>query len=415
MKKIKIDKKYLYIVAGIFGVFVLVIAIIAIAKACQGPGSDYEKVERDMVKAATKYFNAEGQELPKEFENKTVSDSDLATVGLMKPMAELLIDTSCKGEVTIYNYSGEYLYIPYLSCSEYKTNRFVDQVKKDSLIKEEEKVETPDEVEPETPEEIQSNDNSNAQTSNVQESNTNDSNAEEEEKHDNDYPSGLYQIGDRYVFRGKKPNNYVSFRGFTWRILDIDSNGIMRVIKSEPESRVTSWDTKFNSEVGKNYGINDYKNSYVLELMNQAYKDFNKDTKLHLAPYDVCIGKRGAQEVDVDNSLDCAEKLEHQYIGLVNASDYATASLDEHCTFITNGACTNYNYLTGVAAETWTSTGLKDNTYEVISVNGGVATKIRARKTAYYSWVIAFNSKEKFISGSGTAEDPYIFGEAVEK
>ncbi len=410
----KIDKKYLYIVAGIFGVIVLVIAILAIVKACSGPGSDYEKVERQMLKAAERYFNSEDQKLPEEFENKTVTTSELITAEFLKPMEKLIADATCNGKVTVYNYSGQYLYIPDLVCSEYKTNHFVDQVKKDSLIQEEPEDVPSDEVEDET-----SNLQSNVAVSNVNSDNNQvvvDPDASNSNQQDlgKDYTSGLYQMGDRYVFRGENPKNYVSFGGFLWRIIDINNEGIMRVIKTESENRQAAWDMKFNSEVGKNWGINDYKNSDILKELNSKYKAFKDTTKLHLASYDVCVGKRGANELEVDDTIDCSVKLENQYIGLINAADYAIASLDEHCTSITNGACTNYNFFTNATIQTWTSTGLKENTYEAVNINGGVASRLNARERTYYNWVIAFNANEKFLSGEGTMENPYIVAEVSE-
>ena len=390
----KLNKKPLIIIGAIFGMIILIIIIIACVRSCSGPGSNYEKVEQNMIRAASKYFSTDGNELPKESSSKEVSAAELASSGNMKPLSELLVDKTCTGSVAVYNNGGQYLYIPHLECSEYTTEHLVDKVISSNLV------ETNNEP-------VDTSDNSNEESIS-EENQSNEQNNTASSEQSKDYISGLYKDGNLYVFKGKNPNNYISFGGIMWRIIDIDDNGTMRAIKSEAETRAAYWDTKFNADAGKAYGVNDYKNSYILELMNSNYDSFKDTSKLHLAPYSVCIGKRDGNQLSLDRSIDCSETLENQYIGLVSSSDIARASLDEHCDKITSGACTNYNYLALVTSETWTSTGLTRNTYEVIYVNGGIAAAMNARRTANYNWVIAFNGNEKYIKGSGTSTDPYI-------
>lgn len=388
----KINKKPLVIIGGLFGVIILIIIIVALVRSCGGPGSNYEKTERTMVAAASKYFNQEGNSLPNEFESKEVSAAELASSGAMKPLSEQLKDATCTGSVKVYNQGGQYLYLPILNCTEYKTQLLKDKIISDNMV------ESTSVSDTEVTDESTSVDGESSSSEN------------QTDNEDNNYTSGLYQVESNYVFRGKNPNNYLSFGGIIWRIIDIDANGLIRAIKNESETRAIYWDTKFNSDASKAYGINDYKNSYILETMNNEYQKFKDENKLHLAPFSVCIGKRDANDLRIDYSVDCAETLENQYIGIIDSSDFSRASLDRNCTKITNGACTNYNYLTNVTGETWTSTGLTRNTYEVIYINGGIAAAMNARRTANYNWVIAFRGEEKYISGDGTISNPYLIG-----
>lgn len=365
----KVDKKYLFVIGGIFVVIFLIIGIVALFRACTGPGNNYEKTENKMKNAAASYFTSEGQSLPDETESKEVSTNELSSAGFMKELSEYLVDVSCSGKVTVYNHGGQMLYVPDLDCSEYKTKHLVDKIKEDSLI----------------------------------------------ENTDDPYKSGLYSIDDKFVFRGKTPNNYLTFGGISWRIIDISSDGLIRVIKSDPEKRSIAWDTKFNSEVNKTYGINDYKNSYILEKMNEDYAGFKDESKKHLAPHSVCVGKRASQDLGIDYNIDCAETLDKQYISVINASDYGRASLDSECKSVLSGSCVNYNYMTTITTDTWTSTAMNTNTYDVINISGGVASTMNARKTASYNWVIAFEGSEKYISGDGTEKNPYVIGTSSKK
>lgn len=374
----KIDKKYLMIVAGIFIVLVLIIVIVALARSCDKPGENYDKVEQKLVDAAKKYYKNNEDKVPSNSNFDTVSATTLAEEGYMKGLSSYLKDTSCSASVNIYNNGGQYLIIPDLKCSEYSTLHLSDKIIEDNLVE-----------------------------SNYDNSTSDDTSQSTSSK---DYLSGLYDDNGTYVFKGKNPNNYLSFGGFVWRIIDINSSGVIRVVKSESEDRGYYWDTKYNVEVNKSYGINDYKNSLILEKLNSEYAKFKDESKLHLTPFSVCIGKRDKSNLNLDRNIDCSDVLDGQYISLISSSDFARASLDENCNSIVTGACNNYNYMSLFLHESWTTSAVNDNTYEAISINSGQATAMQARKSANYNWVIAFNGFEKYISGNGTEKDPYVLG-----
>ena len=355
-----IDKKYLMIIGGIFGILLLVIIVLASMKGCSGPSKNYQSAESKMVKAAKEYFKEKG--LPENGKSKEVSVTELSGSGKMKKLDKILSDKTCDGKVTIYNNNDNYLVVPHLECSEYKTKHLKDKIIEDSEV-----------INPEDP-----------------------------------YKSGLYKMDDKYVFRGKNPNNYVSFGGLIWRIIDIDKDGTIRVIKVEPEKNKSVWDNKYNVEVNKNYGINDYKNSVLLERLNSEYSKFKKESKKHLSSFNVCIGKRNPTDIGIDYNIDCSEILENQYISVINVSDYSRPSLDEHCDSIVAGACTNYNYMLYVTGNTWTVSTKKDSTYNAIMITGGVGASDTAKTSSSYNWVVAFRGDELYTQGDGSANNPYL-------
>lgn len=376
------NKKYLLIIASIFLLLFLIIIVVAITRSCSRPGSNYTKVENKMVDAARKYYKKNTDARPSEGESSSISVAALAEGKYMKPLSKYLKDSACTGDVKIYNNGGQYLIIPNLECTDYKTTHIVDKIKKDNL------------VEHSIPAKAEVNQDNNENNTDI--------------VSENDYTSGLYDINGTYVFMGKNPNNYISIAGVKWRIIDIDENNIMRVLKINSENRSARWDSKYNIELKKSVGINDYKNSGILEKLNEEYGKFKDSNKVHLAPMDVCIAKRNNDSLGISKDVDCAEKLEKQYISLVNSGDYARASLDEHCTSITSGSCNNYNYLSYLLYQTWTTNAMSDNTYQAIAINGGVAKGFDAKESLKYHWVVALNGNELYTSGSGTEKDPYV-------
>ena len=371
-------KKFIPILIGIIVVFFLIIIVAAGAKSCSKPSNNYKGTQSKMVSAAKKYYKSHGDELPGKGESKTITATELAEKGEMKPLLKYLKDTSCEGKVNVYNNGGKYLLVPDLVCAEYKTKHLIDAIKEDSLV--------------------DTNTISNDATT---------APANSKVSIGKDYVSGLYLENGVYVFKGKNPNNYFTMGGLKWRILSIEADGTIRLLKVNQEKRNSYWDTKYNTDANRSYGINDYKNSKILEKMNSEYEKFKDENKTHLAPHSVCIGRRSATTISKDRSIDCSEVLTNQYIGLPSISDYANASLDENCLNITDGSCSNYNYLTEILVESWTATGLADNTYSVYFVNGGIAMYDEARKALPYNWVIAIKGDELYASGNGTSEKPY--------
>lgn len=379
------NKKYLLIIASIFLVLFLIIVIVALTRACSKPGSNYTKAENKIVEAARKYYKKNSDAKPSEGESSSVSVATLVEGKYMKPLSKYLKDTTCTGDVKVYNNGGQYLVIPNLECSDYKTTHLIDKIKKDSLVN----VPIPTKVE------VSSEQNENNETNTENTSN-------------NDYVSGLYDVNGTYIFMGKNPNNFLSIDGVKWRILDIDENNIIRVVKVDAENRSARWDTKYNIEVNKSVGINDYKNSAILEKITEEYKKFKDYNKLHLAPMNVCVGKRNNTLLGIGKDVDCSEILENQYIALISSGDYARASLDEHCTSVASGSCNNYNYLSYVINQAWTTNAVTDNSYKAIAMSGGVARSFDAKESLKYHWVVGINGNEIYTKGSGTEKDPYV-------
>lgn len=359
----QIDKRFLIIIGAIFGVLILVIVVAVVMKAVSGKNMSYEKIEEKLLKAAGEYVTDGVVDAPEEGTSIVITDKELSDAEYMKELSEYTDDT-CTGTVTVMNNGGLALYIPNLQCKKYMTQQLSSKIIDDHLV-----------TEPII---------------------------------DGTYQFGLYSVEDEYIFKGKEVNNYVTFGGVIWRIIKIDSNGNLRLIKSSPEEEKIAWDEKYNPEIGKSYGINDYANSYLLEVLNRDYSGFNEENRKHLIPHDVCIGTRGQNDTGISYDFDCSKTLEKQYISTLTTLDVPMASLDENCSSVINGSCTNYNYMVGISA--WTLNSYADNSYEAFAVQG-IVGKRRTNKLSNYYWVVYVNGDEPYRGGSGTFDDPYVIGE----
>ena len=369
----KLDKKFLYTIGLIIAVPILLLIVLAVIRGCSN-GKTYENYEKKMITAAEKYVKEKKKEPKTEGEKYTVTLNKLVSAGYVKSSEEFLDDSTCDGSVTVQNNGasvkendGGYLhYYSNLSCKDYKTKT----ISSDIISKE-------------------------TKTG-----------------------SGLYKVGNEYIFKGendssndKYVDNYINYYGTLYRIIKIDSDGDLKLLKSENENRSYRWDNKYNDVEKYTLGENEFGSSLILENLYSIYKNekrFSKDAKKYIVSKNLCVGKRSVNDKTINSVSDCSVVLEKQLIGLINVNDFALASLDPDCKTIDSGSCRNFNYLSDFFYESWTMTGVKENTYEVYYVSSGTPFYTEANEYTDYSIVIYISGNIVNFSGTGTEKDPYI-------
>lgn len=359
----KMDKKFLYICGGLILLPLLFIILLVAMRGCSGKIT-YNLYESKMVNAAQKYFK-KNDLLPKnEGEKISVSLDELVKNDYLKSADKSLKEKNCTGSVSVRNNGisvkenkgGYYLYIPNLVCDGYKSTTILDKL-----------------------------------LENVVES-----------------QSGLYKTDDGYVFKGAKVNNYLSFFGKNYRIISIDNDGIMKLVKVDSEKVKVTWDNKYNTERNRISGKNDYSDSNIIDELRSKYLKMAEKNKKHLIGYSVCYGNRSTQDRSVSKTYECSKKLDNQFLSILNTYDYAMASYDSECVKISSGSCRNYNYLYKTLETTWLMNGLIDNTYEVYYYSTGVIELSSANASKKYNLVIYLDGSELYTEGNGTLDKPYV-------
>lgn len=362
-------KKFIIkLVVIIVGGIVLLFIVLSIASLFTKNNVSYEKLEQIMVNAAESYFEDYPESLPKK-ENQIVEveTPTLVQSGKMKDLSEYTKKgVSCTGKVSVAKSGTDYVYTPSLDCGDsYSTKTLSSAISLNNKI-----VTT---------------------------------------------GYGLYELNGDLVFRGEKVNNYVSLGENIWRVVKLDGNKNVYLIKDEYAGYTSSWDDRYNSEYKYNIGINNYSSSRVKEYLDTVYnkKDkyqtiFTETDKTKLLKYDVCTGKRDKTSKINDNSIECQTTEKDQVMGLLTVSDYINASIDPNCQSATSEACQNYNYL-ATKYKWWTATALPNSSSEayLISTDG----TIKATRCSEYNYVrpvIKLSSRTMISSGTGTEDDPYI-------
>lgn len=349
----------------IFVVFIFV--IIAVSSCSNKPVTiqeKYETMENNMKEAAQKLTNMNSSFLPKNLEE--TSKIQLDTLVKNEKISELYANedanVKCSGYVSITKKSkNEYLYKPYLKCGKYYETKTIAQYILDN-------------------EEIVTNDD------------------------------GLYQKGVTYVFRGERPNNYVSLDNKIYRIISITQDKELKLISTIPYEEKIVWDDRYNSNKQANYGINNFEKSRLKEYLNDIYNSsfFTDLSRSYIKPHDICVGKKNYDDNDFSGTSECSVVSKNQKVGTIQPSEYFYASIDSGCTTNHSFECSNYNYLINVSTEMGTQIACEENTYQFYSVDNGTLSANNASSSFSVYPVIYLDSNVLYKSGDGTSTNPYI-------
>ncbi len=357
----KLDSKFLVTCGVLISLPLLFIVIMALLRGCSGGKKTYSKYQEMMVSSAKSYAKRHKM-LPKKGKSTIIKLDNLTDDGMKTP-AKSLKDDSCSGSVVVKNNStseGEYYsYIPYLECDNYKTEYIKDYLIKDVT----------------------------------------------------DNGSGLYKVGDEYIFKGNKVNNYLSFYGTIYRIIKIDANDKLKLIKEKAQDMSFNWDNKYNINKNAYTGINNYKDSVIIDRLLYDYKNdktMNDDTRGKMLPHSVCIGKRSINDLSLGITTECSETVANQLISLPSITDFTQASYDVNCKELGDMSCTNYNYFANFMDYSWTVDTVSEDDSVAYLINSIGVELEEASAYQRYHWVIYIDSEELYTSGTGTEKDPYI-------
>lgn len=370
----KLEKKLIFIVIGVVAFILLLTLVFWLMGSVSKSKVSYDYIEEKMVESTRKYAKDKKGILPSTNEEIfTIDATDLIKKGYMSSFSEYLGEDSnikCSGEVTIYYTDGVYSYVPLLDCGEdYKTSYLYETLLKNFVSE----------------------------------------------------GDGLYQVIDgkfteenmagenmKYIYRGENPRNYIMLDGELWRIVEITADNDIVVIQNEPEIKFTAWDDRYNIEKDKNLGINDYSKSRINEYLKGTYEKLNTNVKSLLTPMDLCIDAQNPDDKSANLSLTCEKQEENQYIGLLSANQFTTASIDEKCIKITDKNCGNYNYLSSIKEIWWLLTADKTDSYSAYYIEDTYISSAYAKTKYKVRPIIKLGRRAIFSAGNGTFENPYM-------
>lgn len=92
-----------------------------------------------------------------------------------------------------------------------------------------------------------------------------------------DQGDGLYKDiyeDERYFYKGAKPNNYITFNDESWRILSVEADGTIKIIKSESIGDM-EWDEKCGLRTIPNWSTPATLNTYLNTEYLNSFSDLD--------------------------------------------------------------------------------------------------------------------------------------------
>ncbi len=276
---------------------------------------------------------------------------------------------------------------------------------------------------------------------------------------------GLYvdsTIDGRYIYRGANPNNYIKLGDDLYRIISIEKDGTIKVIKQDSigsmafdtqdarhstnsadfctspygckawGSNTTTLDSKGNnvtqmpSEIGGNlYNLPDKEAPINIYLNNVFYSNLNDDVK------ELMVEKTWNVGLIADNQTNLSESIKEEEaykwkgkVALMNATDYVKSSINSACidvnAYNNDSSCYEnsevHNYLYSSNYPLTLQPGSDRDACAVFNVN--IRGSMNGGSASYSGYGVRpalYLSAKTTLNGEGSETNPYTISKYIEE
>ena len=253
-----------------------------------------------------------------------------------------------------------------------------------------------------------------------------------------------YEEG-RYIYKGANPNNYITFSGETWRIISVENDGTIKIMRSESIGN-KAFDSKglrdsssdgvggtycANGSYGCNaWAINDnfsngkytgtvLKDAELKNYLNEEYLETLSDS-------DKVISHSWSIGAVTDDNNDLSAQIASENgttwngkIGLITVSEYLRANTNtEQCgTFSLNNdnksTCKTTDWMVPLSGYMWTISPNASSSSYVFGVSGssynaGSVSNFSAYNSSSGVVPVLYLTSDITLSGTGESGDPYV-------
>ena len=256
---------------------------------------------------------------------------------------------------------------------------------------------------------------------------------------------GLYvdnYVEGRYVYKGANPNNYITFNNELWRILSIENDGTIKIIKaSNIGDRVfdsigyrddtsngtggtycalssygcNAWATNNNFSNGSQSGTVLKEASLNTYLNNDYYNTLNSESQNLIQTHTWGVGAVTSDNTDLAAQIASENGTTWSgNIGLISVSEYLRANTNtQQCgNFNLNNTnystCKTTNFIVPTSGYIWTISPRADYASRMFYVSSSGYVGYYSAGSENYGVLPALYLKSDItLSGKGTEEEPY--------
>ena len=226
---------------------------------------------------------------------------------------------------------------------------------------------------------------------------------------------GLYEDeyeSGKYTYKGANPNNYITFNNEMWRIISVDSNGLIKIMRNE-----SIGNRAFDS--GNN---NDWETSDIKTYLNDTYLPTITVNQDKIVPHTWSIGGVTDSNSDLAGQIADENGTQSQSvsIGMITASEYLRANTNiEQCETLSlnntnRTTCKTTNWMYSIVpsdSHLWTisprASFFGANVFCVLGNNDGYMSNDFASNSHGVSPAV-YLSSDIILTGDGSQGNPYI-------
>ena len=211
----------------------------------------------------------------------------------------------------------------------------------------------------------------------------------------------------RYFFTGANPNNYITFNNESWRIISVECDGTIKIMRTESIGNM-AWDSSSNNNWARPVTLNTYLNVTY-------YNGLNSIAQSKIVAKDWSIGAVIFNNNDLSAQVnDENSKKWNGKVALVTVSEYLRSNSNKNScgSFSLNNdnylSCKNTNWMVHPSIWWWTMSPFSGYSNTVFAVNNG--GNFGSSLVDYSNAVrpVVYLSSEVTLTGSGTQSDPYV-------
>ena len=213
-----------------------------------------------------------------------------------------------------------------------------------------------------------------------------------------------YEAG-RYFYKGTNPNNYLTFNNEIWRILSVEADGSLKIVRDEL-LQDTAFDSTNSSNWDRPSDIKTYLNGEYLEGIT-VNKDKIEDSTWSIGAVTYDNNDLAGQIADENGT-----QSQEASVGLITVSEYLRANTNtEECGNLSlnndnRDTCKTTNWLYK-GSFYWTLSPQVDDLVSVFSVTSAGNVNNPPALLSYGIWPVLYLSSDISLSGTGTQEQPY--------
>ena len=219
-----------------------------------------------------------------------------------------------------------------------------------------------------------------------------------------------YEKG-KYTYKGANPNNYITFNNEMWRIISIDSTGLIKIMRNESIGYI-GWDSS-NNNWARPATLNTYLNEEYLEILSDSDKIISHTWN---------IGPVTQDNNDLVNQINDEKGTTwNGKVGLITASEYLRANTNtEQCsTYMLNSdnfsICKTTDWMHAIVSSItyplWTISPIANHGGYVVNIgrSGALLGYGNDQVITYPGAVspVVYLSSDITLTGEGTEASPY--------